>query len=298
MPEPAEELPDVLTDRLSSIVSRIDHRTFDASSLLVASRLDILHAVDPKWASGTVLPLLAWHENPSAAAYWQGFLWIARISPDLFQKIREDLLVALQHDGDFGDASYEILCQMLVIGSMEMQALPSEATKTALASIAQKGLHHVAHFVRQRVLNSKANSAAFWIRTVKPWLEKHWPRDQAKRTSEIADDFAMTALYADNNFPDAFDWFKRHDLIQALPQSSIILHALSRRNGKIHDDFVNTSTLIERFPAEILHFLWKIRPFQWDHGNEARKLLQRIIDADHTLSEKQEYRDLDGIIAP
>ncbi|ESX80266.1 hypothetical protein X759_14115 [Mesorhizobium sp. LSHC420B00] len=289
-------LPNDLASRISTAVRRTDHSRFDPSSVIAASRLEIMHAVDPPWAEREIIPLLDWGANPSAAAYWEGFLWPARISPDLFKALKPYFLEAMRREEDIDVHSYGVLCQMLVLASLEMQSLSLDEAKAALGKLSQKALHHVSGFVRQRVLNSKANSAAYWERTVGPWLSRCWPRDASKRSDQIAEDFAMASLYCGAKFPDAMRWFERNQLFRVLPQASTILHALDRKGPDLHEDFAATSSLIEKFPADVLHLIWICRPFQWDHDNTARTLLTRMVHADASLIDDPEYRDLDDLL--
>ena len=284
-------IPQELADRLKKIVQRTNHKFIDASSVIVASRAEILHAVAPEFAKQIVLPLLSWEANPCAAAYWSAFLWPARISPDLFKLVEADCLAALRAPDQFEERAYEILCQLFLLASMEFKATTKEAVREILDEIGAKGLEHMSSFLRHRMLNAKEDAAGYWLQTVKPWIDTHWPRDAAKQTRHTMEDFAMVAVYSNASFPKALSWLEDNGLLGQTPTASSILFALKKREGKTHEDFKDSSMLPDRFPQEVLHLLWLTRPFQWDHGN-AMDILNRVTKAKPALAQSAEYQGL------
>ena len=284
-------IPQELSDRLKKIVLRTNHEAIDASSVIVASRAEVLHAVAPEFAKSNVLPLLSWDDNPNAAAYWHAFLWPARISPDFFKLVEKDCLAALRAQDRFDDNNYKRLCQIFLLASMEFKATGKEVVREILDKIGSKGLEHMSSFIRSRMLNSKEDAAGYWHQTVRPWIDTHWPRDAAKQTSHTMEDFAMIAVYSNASFPKALSWLEDNGLLGPTPTASTILFSLRRGEGSTHQDFKNSSTLPERFPKEVLHLIWITRPFQWDQ-DVLGKVLKRIADTDPTLVHTAEYKEI------
>jgi hypothetical protein len=282
-------IPRVLSDRLEKIVRRTSHQVLDASSVIVASRADVLHAVAPEFAIKSVMPLLSWNDNASAAAYWTAFLWPARISPDLFRLLEADCLTALKNASRFDANSFKILCQIFVLASMEFRAIAENTVKDILGQIGELGLAHMAD--RSRMLNSKKDAETYWLQTVKPWIKTHWPRDAAKQNEQTMEDFAMIALYSKASFPKALYWLEDNGLLGEVPKASRILYSLKTRDEQTHEDFDVTSTLPERFPKEVLHLLWLTRPFLWDHGIK-KEILDRLNAVDPDLASSAEYKML------
>ncbi|WP_187331339.1 MULTISPECIES: SIR2 family protein [unclassified Mesorhizobium] len=288
-------IPQELADRLKKVIGRTDHSIVDASSVIVASRTEILHAVAPEFTKVNVLPLLRWETNPNAASYWSAFLWPARISPDLFKLIEADCSTALRTPDRFEERAYETLCQIYLLASMEFKATSKQAVRNILDQIGEKGLEHMSSFLRHRMLNSKEDAASYWLQTVKPWVETHWPRDAAKQTKKTMENFAMVSVYSNASFPKALNWLEDNGLLGQTPTASTILFSLKKRERDTHEDFKDSSTLPERFPKEVLHLLWLTRPFQWDHGY-ASEILGRVAAVDPTLIETAEYQALTEII--
>lgn len=284
-------IPQELADRLERMVRRTDHHIIDASSVIVASRTEILNAVAPEFAKQNVLPLLSWDGNPNAAAYWSAFLWPARISPDLFKLIEADCITALQSPDQFDDDNYKRLCQIFLLASMEFKATSEKSVRDILEQIGDKGLEHMSSFLRHRMLNSKEDAENYWHQTVKPWIEMHWPRDAAKQTSHTMEDFAMVAVYSNAGFSKALKWLENNGLLGQTPTASTILFSLKKRETNTHEDFKDSSTLPERFPQEVLHLLWIVRPFQWDHGY-AKEILDRVTEAKPALAQTAEYQSV------
>lgn len=284
-------IPPELADRLKKIVERTDHGVVDASSIIVASRAEILHAVAPEFAKENVLPLLRWEINPNAAAYWRAFLWPARISPDLFKLIEADCLTALRAPNRFEERAYKTLCQLFLLASMEFKATTKETVRTILDEISTKGLENMSSFIRHRVQNAKEDASNYWKQTVLPWLKEHWPRDASVQTKKTMEDFAMIAVYSNASFPKALSWLEGNGLLGETPTASTILYSLKKRDENTHQDFKDCSTLPERFPTEVLRLLWITRPFQWDHGY-ATEILDRISRANTALTNSPEYQTL------
>jgi hypothetical protein len=288
-------IPEELADRLKKIVHRTDHSKIDASSIIVGSRTNILHAVAPEFSRENVIPLLRWETNPNAAAYWRAFLWPARISPDLFKLIEPDFITALQAPEKFEEHAYEVLCQMFLLASMEFKATDEETVKKILDEISEKGLGHMSSFLRRRMLNSKDDSSEYWLQTVKPWINTKWPRDADRQTNRTKEDFAMSAIYCGKSFPFALNWLQDNGLIGEIPTASTILYALKTRDDNSHDDFKLTSSLPEIFPRAVLRLLWITRPFQWDHGY-ASSILKRLIATDPSIAATAEYQTLTELL--
>jgi hypothetical protein len=273
------------------MVNRTDHQRIDASSVIVVSRLDILRAVAPGFADESVVRLLNWQSTPCASAYWNAFLWFARISPDLYKKIEVDFLVALEHPGRIEERAYETLCQLFLLASMELRAVTSEITSRTIGNLSVDALGSLSSFIRHRMLNAKGGSANYWDNTVQPWLSAYWPRDHNKRSEGIMEDFAMTALYCGEHFPKALNWFEENGLLGRTLTATIILLSLRSENEPTHEDFKDSSSFPERFPTEVLHLLWITRPFQWDHGY-GREILERLARTQPALKHSPKYHDL------
>ncbi|WP_026987469.1 SIR2 family protein [Fodinicurvata fenggangensis] len=281
-------IPQELADRLKKIVERTNHSAIDASSIIVVSRTEILHAVAPEFAKQNILPLLKWESNSNAASYWSAFLWPARISPDLFKLIETDCLTALSKPDRFEARAYKTLCQMFLLASMELNATSKETIKTTLAEIGTKGLENISSFIRDRVRNAKEDAPTYWKKTVLPWLSEYWPRDYMAQTKKTMEDFAMVAVYSGTSFPNTLSWLEDNGLIGEIPTASTILFSLKKRTEHTHEDFKDSSTLPEQFPSEVLHLLWLTRPFQWDHGY-AKQILARLTEANPALFQTEEY---------
>lgn len=280
-----------LANRLKNMVERTDHSLVDASSVIVASRAEMLHAIAPEFARQNVLPLLKWESNPNAAAYWSAFLWPARINPDLFKLLEKDCIAALRTPNQFEERTYGRLCQLFLLASMDFKATTKEAVREVFDEIGAKGLKHMSSFIRHRMLNSKDDAVGYWVQTVKPWIETHWPRDAARQTNETKEDFAMIAIYSNASFPEASGWLEDNGMLGETPTASTILLSLKRRKGETHEDFKDSSTLPERFPQEVLHILWIARPFKWDHGY-AMEIIDRVIKAKPALAQTTEYQSI------
>ena len=276
-------LPKDLTDRIKRIMDKTSSESINASSLIVASRTEVLHRIDPEFTKQHVLPLLKWNGNPNAADYWSAFLWPARINPDLFKLMKDDCVSALKAPEKFEDKNgYEKLCQVFLLSSMEFQATSKETVREVLDAVGVGGLEHMSSFIRQRMPNSQEDAAQYWEGILMPWLDAHWLRDDAKQSDITRRDFAMIAVYSDSSFPAALECMKSNGLLGETKHASYILHTLRLKFG---------STLTERFPKDVLRLLCIIRPSQWDSDN-LKQILDRAVKAQPDLVDSLEYKEL------
>ncbi|MCF1433401.1 hypothetical protein GOZ97_17585 [Agrobacterium vitis] len=288
-------IPTELADRLKKIVDGAGCRKIDASSLIVVSRAEVLHAVAPDFTKDNILPLLSWSANPSAAAYWHAFLWPARISPDLFKLLEADCLTALKDPDQFEHHAYEILCQLFLLASMEFKATTEQTVREAFDNLEITGLERMSKFLRQRMLNSKEDPAEYWLQTVKPWIGSHWPREQTRQSQQTMENFALIAIYSKGNFPKAFRWLDENGLLGETPTASMIVSSLSKDQSSTYGRSNGSSTLPEQFPDEVLCLLERTRPFLWANG-EALAILDRIRHVKPELAQTAKYKAIEDLL--
>lgn len=84
----------------------------------------------------------------------------------------------------------------------------------------------MSNFLRHRMLNSKEDAANDWLQTIKPWVERHWPRDAARQTDQTRANFAMIAVYGNVSLPDALRCMEENGLLGETPTVSTILFSL------------------------------------------------------------------------
>ena len=288
-------LPESLTDRLEAALAANNHEAADASSIIIASRLGVLHLLDQNWTNTNVLPLFKWDTTPSALNYWSAYLWNGRFNPDLFAEFQQDFITALGKEDQLDENAYRILCQMFTLATLGSYGLSTSMIKETISNLSNLGLRRVTDFIRHQMLNSKDAAATRWRNAIQPWFNKYWPRDRGKGDPSVIENFAMTALYADEAFPEALAWFEKNGLLAESREASTIIYALEKKENGAHEDFENTHTLIERYPADVLRLLWLVRPFQWDHG-QGGELLQRIVNQEGGLTNTPEYIDLAAIL--
>lgn len=288
-------LPAALTKRVEKICDRADQNRLDASSVIVISRLSVFHAVDPNFTEARLVPLLNWNTHNYAADYWDAYLWYGRLTPDLFKAIEEYFYEALNRQDSLQDEAYKKLNQMFVLASMDMSAVEQDNISYVLRNANISQLEYMSAYIRQRSLNSKAESKSFWTKTLMPWMDKYWPRDQAKRSEKISENLVLASLYSGEFFPAALEWLEDNHLLMELPTCSMILSALRERDDSFHEDFANSYSLPDRYPSEILRLLSVTKPFRWDHG-EARRILNRLIANNDVLRDSQMYVNLDMFV--
>lgn len=181
----------------------------DSESLLLAqvvllSRLEYFHAIDPEWSQVNLIPLLDWDASNDAALYWQGYLSNPRISVELALDIKIALLTTLQeHTQELGKASIQIF-QLFAILCLEFEKFYTvKEQKSVLNSISMDGLIEILRFVYYRVEAGSEKNDLYWKHRVEPFFKRAWPKDAKSLNPKIIEYFALFCIALDSEFESA-----------------------------------------------------------------------------------------------
>ena len=211
--------------------------------LILAQNAITLFRVDPEWADTNVLPLFDWEDAPlEARSAWEGFLWTPRIYPPFLEKIKQGFLTTAGHYEEIGKHA-EQYSAFLTYVALEHQLGPFTQNELAIATatLPEKGLKAVARALLSALKSSAEKRGDYWSNRIKPYLQRVWPQDLARRTSGISHAFAELAIAAGDNFSDAFSLLQ--GWLQPLRRPDSAIHALDESHA------------CEIFPADALQFL-------------------------------------------
>lgn len=201
-PQLASDLPDDVWGRLTLLL-RGDGQSFKLARVLLASRLAWFHSLNSAWVEEHFLPYFDWTKSPEAPGVWHGYLWQARITPELWPHIKTHFLAALRERHRLG-RSDERICQLFgAICVNRPEWLTTEETREALRSLDGKGRAVVAHVVWKRLEGAGAQSEALWKDQIGPWLDRVWPKDLAMRDPDSSLNLAVAATYTGASFRTA-----------------------------------------------------------------------------------------------
>jgi SIR2-like domain len=133
-PRTAADLPAGIWARLTAIAEGVG-RSCITARVLVATRLAWLYVINPRWVEQHLLKYFQWDRSAEAPAIWQGYLWQARITPELWLRIKPDFLAALREKQRLGEFEDQICTVFGFICIDEPDSLTMEEAKEALRSL-------------------------------------------------------------------------------------------------------------------------------------------------------------------
>lgn len=209
-----ESIPLIYKD-LFTHVSDTPTRGLRHGRVILASRIIGLYYADENWVREHLYPLLDWNRNAGEAkAAWCGFLWTNRPHVPLMQEIKNHFLQTANHIQELGSAE-KLYCEILTL--MELWHVPGwagQACKAIFSHFPKSALEHCADMLKRyqtRWFDVKAETnderrspERLWVKDVRPFIQKFWPKDTEKLSPEICRQFAQLVLGTGNEFPHAF----------------------------------------------------------------------------------------------
>lgn len=250
---------------------------------LLATGLVGLFRIDRQWTEQYLLPLFCWSKNKEAALMWEGFLQSPRLYLPLIVELKPAIVEARLHwmEQNFNLDKFALFMTHIalenadVIGNVELQkiydALPLEALK------------RVAIVLRQVLESASDKKKNYWNNRVKPFLQRFWPKDKAKTSSELSYFLAKLAIHSDESFSDVVGVI------------TIYLRPLDRQFYLICKELFETG-YCEKYPRSSLTLLSKLCPEKREYcvGNPfLSSCLKLIVQADNSLKLRKEYIELE-----
>jgi hypothetical protein len=278
-PQRASDLSDDMWQRLTLLTTG-DGQSFKLARVLLASRLAWLHGLNPTWVEEHFLPYFDWNQSPEAPAVWHGYLWQARITPELWPRIKDSFIAALREKTRLGRSGDQI-CQLFgAICVNRPEWLTPEETQAALRSLDAKGRATVARVVWKRLEGAGAQSETLWREMVAPWLDRVWPKDLALRDPESSLNLAMAATHAGGAFAAAVNAIA--PLLVGAEHHSLLVERLLELN------------MATREPGAVIQLIGLAVDTEWQWPDpKLRDLLNQIQSADAAFAALPSFRSLD-----
>ena len=147
--------------------------------VILASRLQVLFAIDQEWCSVNLLRYFDWDKSAEASRMWEGYLWVPKINPDLLAAIKKDMLKALAEKDHLGKHGLQI-CQLFAISSIEFpNGFTHKEMREALRKIDSEARAEIANTLWRRGVEAGKERASFWLNRAEPWIDSYWPKDRA-----------------------------------------------------------------------------------------------------------------------
>ncbi len=215
----------------------------------MAPMLFILFRVDSEWTINTFLKRMDLDdEEHFESILWEGFLWNARISEDLFVACKELFFKIISNidkiPEQVRDNGIQLFIQMAIPPNRNITV--AEA-KRVLFELSPDNLADAA-WALKRILKAAGNkSCELWQKTIGPWFADAWPKLQRSRSKLLSEKLAWMAIDAGDAFPDIVVAIK--DFLLPEEWENTLFHLL--KEDKKTD-------LISRFPDATLCLADKI----------------------------------------
>lgn len=278
-PRSAADLTDGIWTRITAIAEGVD-RSYMYARVLVATRLAWLYVINPAWVEQHLLKYFRWNQSAEAAAIWQGYLWQARITPELWLKIKPDFLAALRDKDRLGEFADQICTVFGFICIDEPDSLTTDEAQDALRSLDARGRAEVARVVYRRVAGARDKAQVMWTTRIAPLLGRFWPKDRAMVDAGSAVNLAQAAVHA----AGAFD--------VAVQEIAPFLTGSDQYSSVVND--LDKSEHPDQRPASTVQLLSLIvdTDCRWP-DQKLRTILTRISAAEADLVNDPRFRQLD-----
>lgn len=254
-----------------------------AGVIILSSRLNYFHAVDPKWTEENLIPLFSWETSEYCALIWQGYLWSPRISPDLAVSLKTELLLGLENIEQIGDSG-ERLIKLFTIVCLQYQDLyKGQEQRDAFVDIGVDGLAHVAEFFYHTLRQDPNSADNYWLNRIKPVIKRAWPKSAEFVTTATARYFTLMVMELDNEFEEALKFISPY--LRPLTDQSLVFSNL------------NSKELPDTKPEQVFLLIEKIfsEGAQWPSDN-FRKVMNRIGEANPDLLGEATFRRIDDYL--
>lgn len=254
-----------------------------------ASRISYLNAIDPVWVSRVLLPGFAWKDEAEAQAMWQGFAWQARVDPQLWALIKPHFLGGFTPErlALMGSWRRNLAQALMLVGiAYGLDQFRREALRAAVKAMPEDMRAEAAEWLASYMAAGnqsddeepiEASPDARWRERVWPWIKGVWPTDAASRSKHVAEQFALAAIAADKQFPQAVQAV----LAYAVPAYSY--HIIVRLAASTHPDIHPQASLalVDGFIAQEQIILFE---------GELEDVIERIGRAEPVLRQDHRYR--------
>ncbi len=254
-------------------------RAHTYARVVLASRLAWIHTLSPDWTESHLLTRFDWAHSDEAVAVWQGYLWQARVTPELWKAIKGDFLAALREKHKLRAFEEEISTLFGYVCIDLPDWLSADEVQDALRQMDDKGLAAVARVIFRRLQGAGDKGEAMWRTLIGPWLDLNWPKNRDMVHPSSAFNLAMAATYAGDVFESAVN---------------LVLPFLTgSEDYGLAVDRLRETEYPERCPVSVLRLLDIVdTSYAWPDQN-LRALLSRIQEVQPVLVHDSKFRRLD-----
>jgi len=271
---------EALRGALDKLTESMERRML-AGKIILASRLLYFHSIDPGWTRARLLPLFDWGQSESAAHVWQGYLWSARISPDLATDLREELIESVNHADELGDQAAPRLFQLIVSICLEYPNLyKAQEQHDVLVAMKSEGLTRIAELFWITLKDDPDSADSYWANRIRPFMKRAWPKAAALISGKTSHFLSLMLIELSDSFSEGID-----SIMPLLGPSDDLSFLLRRLKDKQLPDVQ---------PRQVLLLLAAVfAPSDTNPSPDFRAILDQLVIADAGIAEEHAYRKMD-----
>lgn len=211
--------------------------------VMIASRLAIVHDIDPEWTERVLIPCFDWVHPIEARAAWQGFLWSPWVRPSLWEKLKPYALQTADHIAELGE-HHEQFVPFLVSVSVDGDgALSHDETRALLKKLGPSDLALAAYWLEGRVSDA---ASAGW-KGIADWIATVWPKELAAQAPAVSQHLAKLPALVPQRFPEAVNLVA--ELIGPIEHGDMVLGELVEKElDTLHPE--SALTLVDRITPD------------------------------------------------
>jgi hypothetical protein len=282
-PAAYEDIPTDVRKRLENLLtgSEPGHRL---SRLLLAKALAWLFRVNSELARTSLLGRMDWDTSPDAKLVWIGFLWSARITPELWEAMRSRFLDTFPHSSELGKSETQFYSLFAYALLREEFTIDAADARRALERAPLKGRTHVAWYWWRQADSATDYGATLFRERLKYLLTDVWPMEVGLRGQDSSCDLALLASCCGTAFPDAVATIS--PLLMQVDDPQLFLSFFKDKDHA--DRYPEASlTLIDSIVGQ------KISVWSWP---DLRGMLTRISTAQLNLRTDPRFLRLDAVV--
>ena len=275
-------LPELFSGRIERLLAVPGEGSDHAVSILT-KQIKWLHAIDPKWVMGRLVPLFAL-EHPAAEPAWNGFLSSAQLPvQEVWLAIKDIFLGLFPHiygwmwDHELSRTAAQMVALMTVFRSLKKYGLTENEARRCLREMSDNDRNNVIHFLGGVGKNNEDG----WKNLVIPFVSQVWPREQVYRTGASVSAWVSMLAHTGDDFPEVLNAARR--FLVPVVQKSHWLYRFAREVG-------GENPLTEKHPKEVLEMLDAIVPSGLeDAPHELGQILELIEEVDPELTRDRRF---------
>ncbi|WP_397458767.1 SIR2 family protein [Pseudomonas asplenii] len=282
-------IPDHIKSRVERLLA-IPGVGSDHAVSIVSRRLNWLMFVDPDWARGCVVPMLAF-EHPASEPAWNGFLYSDHVPQRPLREIIKPFLLHLfpwvegfSWDRDLSRQAAEWLGYICVFHPNEPSGLSQAEMRSILRAMSDDIRNRFISWLGQ--VGQKNENG--WAKYVIPLIDKSWPRESRYRTSASMRAWIGLLDHTGDSFPAVYEVVKK--FLVAVETNE---HPLYRFTRELNDE--KPITVV--FPETTLDLINRITPRTLTRpAYELPKVLALISESEPDLKSDLRYLRLIDLV--